>query len=454
MMLPRQLTWLHLLPADSSFEVTSSAAPGWLREPLAGRNASNEKKSIVAFDAQAHDLPPLSSARGFVGINCPKVSDQHLKSAGFTRIARYAVLPSWDNPRWFIPLGSPAVSSAGFNLYTPARTSARLKRFAARVAVYSRLPYWYRDQLLIAQREPSPLHSSMLRLFPNQDIHFALSAGAPEGARNRKASAAVIDERGKLLAFLKLAASDLATELLHREANNLKTLATTPGPADVVPRLLAAEEIDGTFVAAQAPLPGGPAPTALTPMHRWLLDQLTPGTPVSPAQTELVRNLPSRIAALPQPHPELTAALEEAMKSLAGQRIAVGAVHGDFAPWNLRLHKGRISAFDWEYGCLEGPAGLDEIHYRLQVGYLLDNWSVDRALKELSDAPVLDRYFSKPDPAARRALIALYLVDVLTRLYAEGYDHTNDMVEWNQRLLSRLDLASPTVRAGREAILA
>jgi hypothetical protein len=164
--------------------------------------------------------------------------------------------------------------------------------------------------------------------------------------------------------------------------------------------------------------------------------------------------LPGRIAALSQPRPELTAALNEALSLLSSQRIATGAVHGDFAPWNLRLHNARIAAFDWEYGCLEGPAGLDEIHYRLQVGYLLNNWSVDRALKELCETSVLDRYLSNADADSRRALVVLYLIDILTRLYAEGYDRTNDMVEWNQRLLSRLDRTDPSVRVRGEAILA
>ena len=227
----------------------------------------------------------------------------------------------------------------------------------------------------------------MLRLFPDQAHSFCLSAGAPEAARNRKASAAVIDAAGNMLAFLKLAASDLATELLHREADmTSESLATTPGPADVVPRLLAAEEIDGTFVAAQAP--------SLAGRRRRPLRRCIGGSSISsrPARRclrpkrNLVRDLPARIAALPQPHPELIAALDEAMASLAGQRIAVGAVHGDFAPWNLRLHNGRISAFDWEYGCLKAlPASTKSIIAFRSVTCWTTGRSIGR-LQELADA--------------------------------------------------------------------
>jgi hypothetical protein len=446
------LTWLHLLPSDSTFEVVGPAAPSWLRWPPRQRTAKPGQPTLVGFQASSQDSADLTSARAFVGINCRGLHDGQLRAGGLTRIDRYAVLPNWENPRWFIPLASPCVSSAGFHLYTPAKTSARLKRFAARLAVHSRVPFWYRDQLLLARREAPPLEVAMGGLFPGRQIHFALSAGAPEGARNRKASAAVIDSRGNLLAFLKLAASDLATGLLHREAEVLRALASTPGVSQVVPRLLAAQQIDGTYVIAQAPLAGGPAPTALTASHRRLLDTLAACDAVHPAETQLVRGLVARISSLPVPRPQLSAALDRSLSALSDQRIRVGAVHGDFAPWNLRLHEGRITAFDWEYGSLEGPAGLDEIHYRLQVGYLLNDWTVETAMKELAEGDVLDHYLSSPQKIARHALIALYLVDVLTRLYNEGYDGANDMVAWNERLLVRLELPSRRPQSPREAV--
>lgn len=450
MSFPRQLTWLHLLPADTVFECRSG--PAWLRDALANRAQSAGGRAVVAFGEQPHVLPPIKSAAAFVGVNCPAISNRPLQEAGFTRIARFAVLPNWDNPRWFIPLASPAVSSAGFNLYTPARTSARLKRFAARVAVYSRLPVWYRDQIVIAQREPSPIERKIATLFPRQPLAFALSAGAPEGARNRKASAAVIGPAGQMLAFLKLSGSTLADQLLRGEATVLRALNALPELEGLVPRLLDAGEIDGTFVTIQAPLPGSPAPTPIVPAHRAFLDALTPAARVPPARTQVVRDLPGRIAALPEPQPQLAAALDASLAALADQRIRAGAIHGDFAPWNLRRHRGRIAAFDWEYGRLEGPAGLDEIHYRLQVGYLLENWTTDRAVNELAKSEALDRYLSQPTEPARRALVALYLVDVLTRLFAEGYDATNDMVAWNLQLLSRV--STRTVAAPTEAVLA
>src|SRR5258708_5385126 len=118
MILPRQLTWLHLLPAHSAFDCRS--APTWLREPLAQRSAAGGAPTVVASDHPAGEPPPnLNDAAAFVGVNCRGVSDRSLRDAGFSLVRRYAVLPGWDNPRWFIPLASPQVSSARFDLYTP-----------------------------------------------------------------------------------------------------------------------------------------------------------------------------------------------------------------------------------------------------------------------------------------------------------------------------------------------
>jgi hypothetical protein len=437
MAVTRALTWLHLLPESASFDVASG--PHWLCEPL--RAMSDDSGDRIAV-RHGHASLEAETSAGYVGVNC-KVGDAALKQAGFSEIQRFAVLPNWENPRWFIPLGAPAISSAGFNLYTPARTSARLKRAAARAAVYTRLPIWYRDQIVIAQRNRAALLKPMDELFPGAKLAIALSAGAPEGALNRKASAAVIDERGEIRAFLKIADSPLATELLHREGQVLRELASRNSGLSLAPKLLWSGDIEGSFVLAQSPLAGGPAATALGQDHHVYLDRLTAGSRISPMQTELVRSLQRRMTSMRDHRAELVSAFDHAAPLLAEQQMAHGIVHGDFAPWNLRRNAGEITAFDWEYGHLDGPAGLDEIHYQLQVGLLIHNWTVQHAFSELTGTPMLDRYLSAPSVAARAALVTLYLVEILTRLFSEGYDDKNDMVKWNLELLSRLRSISP-----------
>jgi hypothetical protein len=424
---PRGLTWLHLLPADSAFQCRFG--PQWLREGLQERGTPGGLKVIVDYGT---DGAPSSfdGARAFVGINCTSLGDRALRAAGFTHIQRLAVLPGLDNARWFIPLGKPAISSAAFGLYTPARASARLKRLAARVAAHVRLPVWYRDQICIAQRNAPPLESEMLKLFGGSRVHIALSSGAPDGARNRKISAAAIDGSGRILAFLKLAQSELCRTLLANEASVLKKLSGFgEDGSQIAPRLLFAGQVEGTFVAAQSPLPGRASPR-WTGAHQAFLRSLETRQIVPATEAELVRALPERIAALSHARPELSAALESVWPALARTSVPLTVVHGDFAPWNLRCHRGQIAAFDWEYGQTGGIPGIDQTHYFLQTGYLLENWTVDEAVGRLRAAA------SNGGPN-RPAQVA-YLVDMLTRLFAEGYDLSNDMVEWKLRVLRRL----------------
>ena len=437
MMLPRALTWLHLLPASSAF--CCEDAPGWLRDALAARG-NRDTRVLVACDQSRQDIRGLDGAEAFVGINCRGIRRPHLASFGLRHVRSFAVLPNLEDPRWFIPLGSPSISAAAFNLYTPSRRSARLKRFAAQAAAYTRLPIWYRDHILIAQRQPPPLEQAIERLFPGTGARLALSSGAPEGARNRKASAAVIAPGGRLLAFLKLAGSDLPRSLMRHEAQILRALHGANERVGA-PQLLMEEEVDGTYVTAQAPLPGGPPPVSLGLAHLRFLDQLRHDQPAPVRQTQLVQSLAPRIAALPEPRPDLLAALPQATAALDERPMAVSIVHGDFAPWNLRQRRGRIAAFDWEYGTLSGPSGLDDIHYRLQTGYLLRGWSVQKAFEELSRRAPLATQPHRITHTEAQALAVLYLVDMLTRLYGEGYDQDNPMVAWKAQLLARLEAA-------------
>lgn len=422
-MLPRTHTWLHLLPRDASFECRSG--PQWLRGALEERSCADGHRIRVGFEKP----PDSDGADAIVAINTPAPAQSVLKD--FKHVRRYAVLPGWDNPRWFIPLENPSISSAAFDLYTPARVTARFKRVAARAVVHSRLPVWYRDHLLIAQREAPPIERAMTEIFPGSDVFIALSAGAPEGARNRKASAAVIDADGDILAFLKMAGSELSGQLLRHEAQILGELPVQLRADEIAPQLLYAGEIDGGYVTAQKPLSGRPAPATFGPMHAAFLKRLSPRNAVSPMDTQFVQCLPNRIAALGQPSPDLTDALEQARGELADFSVSAGVVHGDFAPWNLRRSGKTIRAFDWEYASLDAPAGIDQIHYRLQIGFLLENWTIDRAAHELK----------RPQSASdsiHPGMTLLYLVDAITRLLGEGYDQTNDMVAWHMRLLAQV----------------
>jgi hypothetical protein len=159
----------------------------------------------------------------------------------------------------------------------------------------------------------------------------------------------------------------------------------------------------------------------------------------------MIRSLQARLSVLPNPGPRLLSLLDELRPTLQFLHVPSTIVHGDFAPWNLRQHENTIAAFDWEYAQLDGLPLIDETHFRLQVGYLLERWSDERAARELVTTTAAAPIGLSAQQV--RALQTVYLLDMLARLLDEGYDPDDEMVAWYRRVLRR-------VAAGRkEAVL-
>ncbi len=435
MTIPRALSWKHLFPADVS--LLCSGAPPWFRE-IAGREDGHGhgKRVMIAWKSPPETLPDLDPFHGLVAVNSRRLSAARLTGAGFGYVRRFAVLPSLEHARWFIPLDGPAVSSGAFCLYSPLRRSARLAYLGVRGAARAGLPIWYRDYIVIAQRELPPIESVVQGLFPGQTVRLALSTG-PEGPDvRRNVSAAILDRRGQPMAFAKLSGSGVSRRLLEHEAQILPALAALPGPCSLAPRLLFGGEIDGVYATIQTPVVGRPVGSRLTPAHLRLLDALR-GREVKPAAaTGMIGSLRTRLRDAPSPWRGLSEVLDRLTPTLERLAVPTTIVHTDFVPWNLREKGGVIAAFDWDAAELDGLPLYDELHHELIVGYLVKRWTVERASRHLqeiaSSAPL-----GLP-PGQVRALQAVYLIHFLLRLATHGHDEDDRMVVWYRRVLAEL----------------
>jgi hypothetical protein len=445
---PPALTWTHLFASGTEFRCPGG--PDWFRQQLAMlTNQGLRAANIMWENADAAD-DHITQGDGVVAINCPRFPAAHLKTAGYAYQRHFAVVPNLQQARWFVPLDTPAISSAALSLYTPTRWSAKVKRGVARLAMHARLPVWYRDHIWIAQRECPPIESAVNPLFPGHDVRWALSSGAPEGARNRKASALIISRRGEMLAFVKLARSEIARRILMRETHMLEQLGKVSAVAESTPRLLFSGEIGQTLALAQKPLTGAPAPAELSPSHRAFLKSLQTPVMITAADVPMAIGLQARLRGLPTLRPDLVDICDRVMEELATFEVPITIVHGDFAPWNLRIENGKVLAFDWEYGEMRGLPLIDEIHYLLQCGWLLQDWTVQQGLNCL-DALAARRPLGLT-PAQVASLSTFYLLDTLARLLAEGYDDDQDVIFWHRRLLELLNSRSKSRRP--EVVLA
>ena len=433
------LTWMHLLPAGASFNYSS--APQWLADLVRPFAKSEGEHFDVAFDQNLSSCIG-TTADGLVAINCCGLNRAKLAAAGFGYVRGFAAIPNLASARWFIPLDSGSVSSAAFNLYSPTRLSARLKRSAVQMLARTGLPLWYRDSVWIIQREKPALERAIIDSVGGKEIRLALSAGAPEPARNRKASAAVLELNGNILGFAKISGSPLARRLLESEASFLSLLAAKPELRDCVPHLLGSGEVDDRFVLVQSPVSGAPAATQLTAVHRKFLRALESSNIKPATATSLVAGLSSRLNAVGNAAGTLGNSLLPVLASLNGCSVPSTYVHGDFAPWNLRQRKETLCCYDWEYGRADGTPLIDETHHELQVGYLLKNWTIEQADERLKEISLLHPRFT-PDHVT--ALQNIYMIDVLLRLAEEGYPATDPMIAWTRLLLERRAARVPSL---------
>lgn len=437
MIVPPALTWTCLMKEGPSYVYDS--APGWFLQML-GAHQGDAHRVRVSWGLPARGQRPDLS--GQVIVNARPSSDE-LQAQGFGYVRRFAVLPSLRRARWFVPLDSGAVASGAFDLYTPARASARIKQLTAKALARSGLAVWYRDQVTIASRELPPVETAIRGLFPDTDVRLALSAGAPEPAKNRKPSLAVLDPAGNIIAVGKMAMSPLARRIAEHEAMVLKALRDLPTAQFQAPRLLLAEEVDGKFLTVQSALCGTAGPAHWSAAHERFLASLHCGSHKPAACTAMIRSLRARLPRLPVYDNCLQLAFDEILATLDDCDVPATIVHGDFAPWNLRQHGDRISAFDWEYAQLDGLPLIDQTHFVLQVGYLLDHWTDKRAATELMEVASLSPLGLTCEQA--RALQGIYLIDMLARLIEEGYDPNDDMLAWYRRLLRRVSPAAKEV---------
>lgn len=426
------LSWTCLLPGDASY--TSVGAPPAIQEALRVMTGGGPR-ALVAWHQHAGALRSLDGFAAVVAIDCGGVTERRLCEAGFGYVRRFAVVPSLANPRWFVPLDARAISAAAFSLFMPVRRRAWVQHGLARCLARAGLDCWYRNQIIIAQRELPPLERLLQKHLGPDAYRLAISSGMAAVARNGKTSFGVLTRGGQIVGFGKLSGSDITRRLVQHEATMLSAMANLADRGQV-PRLLVADCVDGRYVTVASPLPGRAPGKRVTEAHQRFLRRLQSASHKPAASTEVVGAIRHRIHTLTKPRADLAAMLEEVMPVLSRLIVPITIVHRDFTPWNLRCQRGVVSAFDWEYGQLDGVPLLDECHHTLAVGFLLGRWSAEQAAERLrrmaASAPL-----GLP-PRQAMALQVVYLLDYVSRLIEEGYEAGYPKLVWWRDVLDRV----------------
>jgi hypothetical protein len=132
----------------------------------------------------------------------------------------------------------------------------------------------------------------------------------------------------------------------------------------------------------------------------------------------------------------LAEVVERIGAAYGADELEFGAWHGDWAPWNMAWHRGRVQLWDWERYDPDVPAGLDFVHYRLQTGGGYDTWP---------DPAILAPYGIRGRTAA--ITVELYLLELARRYLGDAQGELGEPLR--PRAAGLLDLLHSN--AGRTA---
>lgn len=173
----------------------------------------------------------------------------------------------------------------------------------------------------------------------------------------QKASVLLTSAQGEGLALAKVAMTQSADPMVRAEAKWLRELAGLRPLAGQVPRLVTeGATLSGRRYLVTTLAPGTGQSSALTAAHARFLEALGRARLDSQSfgSSPCFRYLDQTLAQLAAcaPREALTAlreALDDCVLHLAGWCGPFVIAQGDFAPWNIRVHRQGIFVFDWEY---------------------------------------------------------------------------------------------------------
>jgi hypothetical protein len=289
-------------------------------------------------------------------------------------VREFVFLPSADRPRLLLPAGLPAAAAAALRRYshdlgTRQRVTRALTATAVRAGLADRV---LRDRLHVTGDGES-IEDRLGELLGRTVV---VSVGLGSARANRKPILHVLTPRGEPVAFVKVGDTATARELVAGEATALERLAGRSFATLRIPRVLHHGEWRGLDLLVLTPLPTG----ALSLRSRR-------GAPVE-AIRELIgppHRLPlttstfwGRFGEIPIEDPDqrkrFTDAAGRIGETYGGDEVGFGSWHGDWTPWNMAWHGGRVQLWDWERFDPDVPAGLDLLHYRLQTGDGYGTW--------------------------------------------------------------------------------
>ncbi|HRV83181.1 MAG TPA: hypothetical protein P5218_17245, partial [Planctomycetota bacterium] len=321
------------------------------------------------------------------------------------------VAGSWQETFFVLPSGGgarallSAQTTEGFHLGIPLMPGGRLRTRIMRACM--RLPFvrqalcaQAREKLTMVTKPEAPSDQSQWQTFQTP-------VAVVEGVPGPLQKLVVLHLDGKHKHIYKLAGTPLARRAIDHEIQALTTLHGS----GLAPKLVARDYSVLPTWFAQEIIRGVRPKPALTPAVLTWLTSLATRKHDHWLPQNVVPSLYDgrdwgKVAPAFEPLANVT------RHCWTGGSIPCTQSHGDFTPWNTRLHDGRLMAFDWEFYSPARPALFDIFHYLLQTAVLLQQVPAEQAL---------DRAFrilrGPAQPLVRVAGVADFEIEPLAALY-------------------------------------
>jgi hypothetical protein len=235
---------------------------------------------------------------------------------------------------------------------------------------------------------------------------FAILPGNPN-TEGQRFVILLFDTNDEPVAVVKAGLSPSARRLIAHESN---FLASLPPRIDGLPSLrgkFLSTRLDAfalNFVSGKSPGLNDVAPLAK------LLDSwISVGQMVTMSEVPAWRRLISAAVG----------SLPAAVQSLETARFHTTLSHGDCAPWNIKVARGRWTLLDWERGELVGIPTWDWLHFVLQSSVLVRRETVEalRArLEKLFASAIFQDYAARAGVAGKERALALAYLSYCTRV--------------------------------------
>lgn len=326
---------------------------------------------------------------------------------GYKHVRHFTAIPSFGEPRWLLPIGDANATLAGTQIYMPHKWLPRTFKKLLTATIKGGWSSSLGSQVIVTSKGPLDLETLVGNITGEWNALFALSLGRRLAVR--KLTIQVMRPGGEVLGYMKMPLTESASERVRHEAAVLKRLWEFPTLRSHIPRLLHAGVWNESYLLFQSPLRGQLGPPNFTGAHEDFLRVLWCANRTERSGQSLVdeigRKWDKAVVALGSKWRNLgQEVLQRSAQELGGRTISCGISHGDFAPWNTRVHEGKLLLFDWESTQWEAPTSWDIFHFGLQTAVSLH--------REIG----IDLSFGGDDRTAYR----LYLLNSVIQLLQEG----------------------------------